>query len=78
MGTRECCNVCGEFFIIGQENEECPHGQIEDEENEKNYDALFTKIKKKSWTTTKDNQTHLVVDLEDIDEILQEELGGTF
>lgn len=31
MGTREMCNVCGEFFIIGQEYDECPHGQIIDD-----------------------------------------------
>ncbi len=30
MGTREMCNECGEFFIIGAEDEQCPHGNVED------------------------------------------------
>lgn len=30
MGTKELCFKCDEWFIIGQENEECPHGQEED------------------------------------------------
>jgi len=32
MGTREMCGKCGEFFIIGQESDSCPHRQLEDGE----------------------------------------------
>ena len=31
MGTRQQCQKCEEFFIIGQENEQCPHGQLQDD-----------------------------------------------
>lgn len=30
MGTRELCNKCGLFFIIGQESDECPHNNMEE------------------------------------------------
>jgi len=42
MGTREYCNKCGCFFIIGQEEEICPHNQI-DEHNAETWTELKIK-----------------------------------
>ncbi len=31
MGTKASCGKCGAFFILGDQDGECPHGMLEEE-----------------------------------------------
>jgi len=54
MGSREYCEKCGYFFIIGQESEECPHDLIENvKEPEQKEKREETKLNEKEYNEFK-------------------------